>query len=241
MVSTWSTTSVYKIYYYTKEVMRVTKVTLDQEYKLMKEKHKDSILFYQVGQFYQTYYYDATILAKVGRFQLRTRAMGGGVVAPVCGVPINSLNKSLELLQEAGYSIVVCEQYKYRQGDTEIVKRDRITEYNIEKANQDLVNAFESYMDNYSYKEAKEEYDKQQFVKIQAQKLKQQKEETAFLVKEENRGNIDVVTSVASYQSVIHEANKLDEILTELRTISIEQMTPLECMSLLSRWKQVVI
>lgn len=80
------------------------------QYLSLKERYRDSVLFFQVGNFYQLYYHDAKLAEEALSLKLITRNVGGGKCIPMCGVPAGSLQKHSEALAERGYRVVICGQ-----------------------------------------------------------------------------------------------------------------------------------
>lgn len=80
------------------------------QYLELKEQYKDSVLLFQVGNFYQLYYHDAQLAEEALSLKRITRNVGDGKCIPMCGIPSNSLRKHGEALAGKGYRVVVCGQ-----------------------------------------------------------------------------------------------------------------------------------
>jgi len=81
-----------------------------QHYLQMKEKHKDCILMYRLGDFYEMFFEDAITASKALDLTLTGRQCGLEERAPMCGVPYHALDNYLAKLIEQGYKVAICEQ-----------------------------------------------------------------------------------------------------------------------------------
>lgn len=79
-------------------------------YLQMKEKYKDCILFYRLGDFYEMFFDDAIKASKLLELTLTGKDCGLEERAPMCGVPYHAANTYIARLVEAGEKIAVCEQ-----------------------------------------------------------------------------------------------------------------------------------
>lgn len=101
-----------------------------QQYLSVKAAHADCLLFYRMGDFFELFFDDAVIAAKVLDIALTKRGKTGGLDIPMCGVPHHSHESYLARLIKAGYKVALCEQIetpeeaKKRGGYKAIVKRD---------------------------------------------------------------------------------------------------------------------
>ncbi|MDQ5983370.1 MAG: DNA mismatch repair protein MutS [Eubacteriales bacterium SKADARSKE-1] len=96
-----------------------------KQYFEIKEKNKDSILFFRLGDFYEMFYDDAELAAKELELTLTGRDCGQEKRAPMCGIPYHSCESYIARLIEKGYKVAICEQI----GDVSakgLVKRDII-------------------------------------------------------------------------------------------------------------------
>ena len=81
-----------------------------QQYVDIKSKYKDAILFFRMWDFYETFYDDAKICARVLDIALTTRDRNSSNPVPMAGIPFHSLEKYLPKLLEANYKIAIAEQ-----------------------------------------------------------------------------------------------------------------------------------
>ena len=89
-----------------------------------KEKYKDCILFYRLGDFYEMFFDDAITVSKELELTLTGKDCGLEERAPMCGIPHHARDTYIPKLVEKGYKVAICEQLedpKYAKG---IVKRD---------------------------------------------------------------------------------------------------------------------
>ena len=87
-----------------------------QQYLEIKREHPNTILFFRLGDFYETFDEDAEITARELDIVLTSRAVGKGVRAPLAGIPYHAVENYLARLIEKGYHVAICEQI----GDTPI-------------------------------------------------------------------------------------------------------------------------
>ncbi len=97
------------------------------QYHYFKEKYKDCILFFRLGDFYELFYEDAFIGSKELNLVLTSRPAGKGRERiPMCGVPYHSANSYIHKLVSKGYRIAICEQVEDPSKAKGIVKREVI-------------------------------------------------------------------------------------------------------------------
>ncbi len=80
------------------------------QYLSVKEKHKDSILFYRLGDFYEMFGNDACTCAHVLDLTLTGRECGLQERVPMTGVPFHAADAYIAKLTERGYKVVVAER-----------------------------------------------------------------------------------------------------------------------------------
>ncbi|OFI07760.1 DNA mismatch repair protein MutS [Clostridium acetireducens DSM 10703] len=97
-----------------------------QQYLNIKEKCKDCILFFRLGDFYEMFFEDAKIAAKELELVLTGRDCGLEERAPMCGIPYHAANSYISKLINRGYKIALCEQLENPSTAKGIVKRDII-------------------------------------------------------------------------------------------------------------------
>jgi DNA mismatch repair protein MutS len=94
------------------------------QYLEIKAKYKDMILLYRMGDFYETFYDDAKIIAKVLGIALTKRAHGKSADVPLAGFPYHALDNYLPKLIKAGHRVAICEQVEDPKKAKTVVKRE---------------------------------------------------------------------------------------------------------------------
>ncbi len=89
------------------------------QYREIKSRHTDAILFFRMGDFYEMFYDDAQVAARVLEITLTSR--GDGV--PLAGVPVKAAAGYLRQLIAAGHRVAICEQVEDPRLAKGIVKR----------------------------------------------------------------------------------------------------------------------
>jgi DNA mismatch repair protein MutS len=81
-----------------------------QQYLDIKRDYPDTIVFFRLGDFYETFDEDAEITARELDIVLTSRPIGNGVRAPLAGIPYHAVENYLARLIEKGYHVAICEQ-----------------------------------------------------------------------------------------------------------------------------------
>ena len=97
-----------------------------QQYFEIKNKNKDYILFYRLGDFYEMFFDDAKLVSRELELTLTGRDCGQGERAPMCGVPYHSAEGYIAKLVQKGYKIAICEQMEDPKKAKGLVKREII-------------------------------------------------------------------------------------------------------------------
>lgn len=95
-----------------------------QQYLEMKEKYKDCILFYRLGDFYEMFFDHAKICSKELELTLTGKDCGLDERAPMCGIPYHAVNAYIPKMIEKGYKVAICEQVEDPKDAKGIVKRE---------------------------------------------------------------------------------------------------------------------
>ena len=95
-----------------------------EQYITTKEKYKDCILFYRLGDFYEMFFDDAEVASKELELVLTGRDCGLENKAPMCGIPYHAANTYIGRLVSKGYKVAICEQLEDPALAKGIVKRD---------------------------------------------------------------------------------------------------------------------
>lgn len=99
--------------------VEIPETPLMQQYNALKKKHKDSILFFRLGDFYEMFDEDAKIASSILSLTLTSRQ---GV--PMCGVPFHSATNYISRLINNGYTVAICEQVGEEDKKTKLFKRE---------------------------------------------------------------------------------------------------------------------
>ncbi len=81
-----------------------------KQYLALKNQYPDTILFFRLGDFYETFDADAETVARELDIVLTSRPVGKGQRAPLAGVPYHAVDRYLAQLVEKGYRVAVAEQ-----------------------------------------------------------------------------------------------------------------------------------
>ena len=93
-----------------------------QQYMAVKEQHKNELLFFRLGDFYEMFFEDALTASRELNITLTKRA-GSGDNIPMCGVPYHSVEGYIAKLVQKGYRIAICEQMEDPRFAKGIVER----------------------------------------------------------------------------------------------------------------------
>jgi DNA mismatch repair protein MutS len=96
---------------------------LMEQYLAIKKKHKDAILFFRMGDFYEMFFEDAETGSRVLGIVLTSRAHGKSANVPLAGFPYHALDSYLARMVKAGYRVAICEQIEDPKFAKTIVKR----------------------------------------------------------------------------------------------------------------------
>ena len=95
-----------------------------QQYFEIKNKYKDFLLFYRLGDFYEMFFDDAILASRELELTLTGRDCGEEERAPMCGVPYHSAENYIGRLIEKGYKVAICEQMEDPSLAKGLVRRD---------------------------------------------------------------------------------------------------------------------
>lgn len=105
----------------------MTKITpMMKQYLEIKDQHKDAILFFRLGDFYEMFFDDAIEAAKILEIALTGKSYGAPERAPMCGVPFHSAESYIQKLLAEGKKVAICEQVEDPKDAKGIVKREVI-------------------------------------------------------------------------------------------------------------------
>ncbi len=123
------------------EVDRTKLSPMMAQYIEIKDKYKDELVFYRLGDFYEMFFDDALIASRELELTLTGRVAGLDEKVPMCGVPHANVKTYIERLVNKGYRVAICEQLEDPRYTKGMVKRgivDVISKGTI--ADNDLLN-----------------------------------------------------------------------------------------------------
>ena len=105
---------------------REASTPLMQQYREIKARHQDAILFFRMGDFYEMFYEDAEVASRVLGLTLTARHNGGASEVPLAGVPVKAVSEYLRRLVRHGFRVAICEQVEDPRLAKGIVRREVI-------------------------------------------------------------------------------------------------------------------
>src|SRR5215216_3816785 len=96
-----------------------------RQYLDAKQQHRDAILLFRMGDFYEIFYEDALVAARALELTLTSRSKdvnGGGI--PMCGVPFHAVDGYIARLVKKGFRVAICDQVEDPRKAKGIVKRE---------------------------------------------------------------------------------------------------------------------
>ncbi len=104
--------------------MREGSTPVRQQYLRIKRKYPQAIVFFRLGDFYETFDDDAKLISRELEIVLTSRGMGKGHRVPMAGIPYHALDNYLARLINRGYKVAICEQVT-KPGETKgLVQRE---------------------------------------------------------------------------------------------------------------------
>lgn len=94
-----------------------------RQYLKIKEEHKDALIFYRLGDFYELFFDDAVLAAKELDLVLTARHAKAENQVPMCGVPHHAASSYILRLTQKGYKVAIVEQLEDPADAVGIVKR----------------------------------------------------------------------------------------------------------------------
>src|SRR5262249_5632313 len=96
-----------------------------RQYWDAKQQHRDAILLFRMGDFYEMFYEDALVGSRALELTLTSRskdANGGGI--PMCGVPHHAVDTYIARLVKRGFRVAICDQVEDPRKAKGVVKRE---------------------------------------------------------------------------------------------------------------------
>ena len=96
-----------------------------RQYLDAKRQHRDAIVFFRMGDFYEMFYEDALVAARALDLTLTSRSKdSGGNGIPMCGVPFHAVDGYLAKLVKKGFRVAICEQVEDPKKAKGLVRRE---------------------------------------------------------------------------------------------------------------------
>jgi len=97
-----------------------------QQYLRIKKKYPETIVFFRLGDFYETFDEDARTASRELEIVLTSREMGKDNKIPLAGIPYHAVDNYLAKLINRGYKVAICEQLTKPGANKGIIDRDVI-------------------------------------------------------------------------------------------------------------------
>src|SRR6202007_2777636 len=97
---------------------------LMQQYREIKSRHQNAILFFRMGEFYEMFYDDAETASRTLGLTLTSRNNGGAADVPLAGVPVRAAAEYVRRLVARGHRVAICEQMEDPRFAKGVVKRE---------------------------------------------------------------------------------------------------------------------
>ncbi len=94
------------------------------QYLRLKEQHRDAVLMFRLGDFYEMFFEDAERAAAILDITLTSRNKSDPHPIPLCGVPFHAVDGYIQKLLAAGLKVAICEQVEDPKGAKGLVDRD---------------------------------------------------------------------------------------------------------------------
>lgn len=95
-----------------------------QQWREVKRRHRDALVFFRVGDFYELFHGDAEEGSRILGLTLTSRNNGGAARVPLAGIPVKALDDYLARLVKAGRRVAICEQVEDPAEAKGIVRRE---------------------------------------------------------------------------------------------------------------------
>ena len=95
-----------------------------RQYQQIKALHPDAILFFRIGDFYETFGEDARTTSQVLGITLTRKHVGQGQTLPLAGIPYHALDGYLARMLRAGHRVAICDQVEDPKASKGVVRRE---------------------------------------------------------------------------------------------------------------------
>lgn len=97
-----------------------------EQYQEIKNRYKDTLLLFRVGDFYEFYFDDAKFASNLLGITLTSKTIGKGIKVPLAGIPIKAGENYIAKLVKNGLKVAICEQLEPAEKAKKLVARDVI-------------------------------------------------------------------------------------------------------------------
>jgi DNA mismatch repair protein MutS len=97
-----------------------------KQYHSIKNRHRDCILFFRLGDFYEMFYEDAHVASRALDLVLTSRGKAPSPKVPMCGIPYHAAENYIAKLIKSGHKVAICEQVEDPAAAKGLVERDVI-------------------------------------------------------------------------------------------------------------------
>ncbi len=105
--------------------MKPTKITpMIKQYLAIKKDYADAILFYRMGDFYEMFFEDAEVAARVLEITLTSRNKKDNTPIPMCGIPYRAVTGYIARMIKNGFKVAICDQREDPAHAKGLVKRE---------------------------------------------------------------------------------------------------------------------
>ncbi|SMC62709.1 DNA mismatch repair protein MutS [Sporomusa malonica] len=104
--------------------MAISYTPMLEQYREVKSRHTNEILFFRLGDFYEMFFEDAEIASREMEITLTSRDGGQNTRVPMCGVPYHAADNYIAKLINKGYKVAICEQVEDPKQAKGIVRRE---------------------------------------------------------------------------------------------------------------------
>lgn len=111
---------------------------LMQQFHDIKQEYPDTMLFFQVGDFYELFFDDAKTAAAFLGITLTSRGKSKGEPIPLCGVPVHARDHYLTKLVKGGFKVAICDQLEppspgriVKRGVTQVLTPGTLTDQQL--------------------------------------------------------------------------------------------------------------
>ncbi|MBA3272101.1 MAG: DNA mismatch repair protein MutS [Acidobacteria bacterium] len=96
-----------------------------RQYFDAKRQHRNAIVFFRMGDFYEMFYEDALVASRALELTLTSRSKdAAGTAVPMCGIPYHAADGYITRLVKKGYRVAICEQVEDPRKAKGVVKRE---------------------------------------------------------------------------------------------------------------------